>query len=141
MDTATATAVTAIVTSVTGLVGTWVANGAKQREQERREQERYASFMREAFAREQRANDDCEQARMRQHAEHSAAMGEITARVHELEMKLQRVTLEHAKCPVEIARLKTQVMTMIERTPTDQEWDRAIAANPELWDQIKGAGR
>ena len=141
MDTATATAATAIVTTITGLIGTWIANSAKQRAQEQREHERYAEFMREAFARELRAGDECERARMAQQAQHNAEIAEITERVHSMELQLQRASLEHAKCPIEIARLKQQVLQLMTRTPTTQEWDQAVAANPDIWAQIKGASR
>lgn len=140
MDTATATASAAIVTSVCGVIGSWLAQHAKQREQERREQERFAAFMRTAFEREQAASDECEQRRMRDAQKHNSEMRDLTERLHTVEMELGRLKVEHARCPGDIARLKAQMMDLLRTTPSDDDWRRAIAENPEMWQAIQ-AGR
>lgn len=137
MDTATATAIAAIATSVCGVAGSWVAQHAKQREQERHEQERFAAFMRGAFEREQKASDECEQRRMRDEQKHNLEMHEVTGRLHAVEMELARLKVEHARCPGDIARLRAQMMQVLRTTPTNAEWDRAIAENPDMWQSIR----
>lgn len=134
-------AVSALVATASQFVLFWQRESARAKTAERREKERYDEFLRQAYEREQRASDECEERARRRE---DALMEKLEIQRQEsasFASELKQLRAEHERRGEELRRLKTQVMTMIERTPTDQEWERSIAANPELWDQIKGVGR
>ena len=119
-------AISALVATAGQFVLFWQRESARAKEAERREIERFEEFLRSAYEREQKASDEC-----------AERVDTIRTELHETRLELAQVRATNARYTVDIARLKAQMMQVLRTTPTNEEWDRAIAENPDMWQSIR----